>query len=502
MARKESKTVNDKVRDELLATLAKLGGLTVGDDALIYEGTRFVLPAHMSGNIDSAIKYLADYQEQQTKKFQFSRKFLYRPYDGAHAFQLAMTRLFGTAGVGKSTYDMFGREHKPQYLTINVSHNETAQVPWGRISLSPIEADFDLYATNDESYGQVFELSATAPRKYRQHIEAFFRVVEEELKANSLYRGKAIDGAVQPSFKDTAKTDPQRVVYSDDVMLQLDVNLWSVLRHTEVMRRNRLPLKRGVLIAGPYGTGKTLAGELTAREAVANGWTFILARPVDDLEYVLQTAQLYSPAVVWFEDLDVVAQGHSERQISSLLDSLDGIRAKGTEVVAAFTTNHESKIQKGVLRPGRIDAVIRINGLDASGYEKLIRVTLPQELQGDIDYARVVEAFDGFLPAFAKEAVDRATRYSISRTGGVPTAINTEDLINAAHGLRPQLELMEGAREGVDVPTLDRALVLAVEDAVNGMRLADSDGDSYTAILRADEVPGHVARIPSKNGNS
>jgi transitional endoplasmic reticulum ATPase len=502
VASKKDKAVNDEVRDALLATLAKLGGMTVSDDALIYEGTRFVLPANMAGDIDAAVNYLKDYKEQQTQTFEFGRKFLYRPFDGAAAFQRGMTKLFGTVGIGKSTFDMFGRENKPKYITINTSHDETEQVPWGRVTLSPLEAAFDLYGTNDNTYGNVFYLNVTAPRKHRAHIEAFFRVVEDELKAGSLYRGKAFDGGDEPMFIDTDKLDPRRVVYSDDVLLQLDVNLWTVLRHTDTMRQHGLPLKRGVLIAGPYGTGKTLAGELTAREAVQNGWTFILARPTDNLENVLQTAQLYSPACVWFEDLDVVAQGHSDRQISSLLDSLDGIRAKGSEVVAAFTTNHEDKIQKGVLRPGRIDAVIRINGLDAAGYERLIRVTLPAELQGDIDFGKVAEAFDGFLPAFAKEAIDRATRYSISRTGGVPDVINTSDLVNAAQGLRPQLELMESAKEGHKVSSLDRALTTAVENAVSGMRHVDSDGDSFSALLKPDEVPGHVARIPSRNGSN
>lgn len=495
-------TATEQIRDALLETLAQLGGLTVPDDALIYEGTRFVLPAAMSGDLDAAIDYLEDYKEQQTTKFDFGRKFLYRPYDGAHAFQRAMKRVFGTVGIGKSTFDMFGREHKPRYITVNVSHNQTEQVPWGRVALSPLDAVFELGTTGDNTYGTVFYLSVQAPRKYRAHIEAFFRVVEDELAHHSLYRGKAFDGGSEPTFVDTSRIDPTRVVYTDDVMLQLDVNLWTVLRHSDTLRRNGLPLKRGVLIAGPYGTGKTLAGELTAREAVANGWTFILARPVDDLEHVLQTAQLYSPAAVWFEDLDVVAQGHSERQISSLLDSLDGIRAKGADVVAAMTTNHIDRIQKGVLRPGRIDAVIRIEGLDAAGYEKLVRVTLPTELQGDIDYGKVATAFEGFLPAFAKEAVDRATRYSVSRNGGNPGVITTDDLVHAANGLRPQLELMESAHEGVKVDGLSRALAGAVEDAVSGMRLVNDEGDSYNALHKAGDVVGHLSSIPSRNGAS
>jgi transitional endoplasmic reticulum ATPase len=233
---------------------------------------------------------------------------------------------------------------------------------------------------------------------------------------------------------------------------------------------------------------------LTAQEAEANGWTFILARPgQDDVEDVLKTAQLYAPAVVWYEDIDNIAEGENKLQISKLLDTLDGTTAKGVEVLAGFTTNHVHKIQKGVLRPGRLDAVIHVDGLDAAGFEKLVKVSL-RDLLGDVDFAKVAEAFDGFLPAFAKEAIDRSVRYSISRNGGKPGLINTADLVQAAEGLRPQLELMADAKEGAAQPTLDNALKLVVQDTLNHSQLVDSDGDSRGLYVKVQpdgtKLPG------------
>src|SRR5262249_11838703 len=157
-----------------------------------------------------------------------------------------------------------------------------------------------------------FELAVEAPRKYRAHIEAFYQVLEDELRTNSIYRGQAFTGGEEPIFLDTRSIDPSKVVYSQNVMVQLTTHMWSLLRHTDAMRAAGVDLKRAVLVEGPYGTGKTLAGQLTAKEAVDAGWTFIICRPgKDDLFEVLQTAQLYAPAVVWFEDIDVIAQGKS-----------------------------------------------------------------------------------------------------------------------------------------------------------------------------------------------
>lgn len=475
----QAETQDQVIKREILAALDKLGAQTVGEDSLLFEGDRFVLPANMRGKLGSAIKYLREYEEQQEREFAFSRTFNYRPWDGANAFQRAMKRLFGTTGVGVKIQTMFG-DIPPQYKTINVTHTDTIQVPWGRVGFSPLEAEFTLGATRHEDFGVVFALSVEAPRKYRTQIEAFFQIVEDELKTASIYRGKAFTGGGEPQFLDLSTVDPDRVIYSEEVMVQLDTNMWSLLRYTDRMRENRIPLKRAVLVEGPYGTGKTLAGYLTARQAVDNGWTFILARPgKDDLMEVLQTAQLYAPAVVWYEDIDTVAQGQNDMQISRLLDVLDGITNKGAEVLAGFTTNHVSKIQKGVLRPGRLDAVVHIGGLDAAGFEKLVRVTIPTGLLGEVDFAAVADAFDGLLPAFAKEAIDRALRYSISRNQGVPDKIHTVDLVNAAHGLRPQLELMDAAREGVRKSTLEDTLEQVFAGVMNKAELLDDDGDPY-----------------------
>ena len=180
----------------------------------------------------------------------------------------------------------------------------------------------------------------------------------------------------------------------------------------------------------------------------------------------LRTAQLCSPAVVWFEDIDIVGSGGTTTFIARLLDALDGVTAKGAEVVAGFTTNHVDRLQKGLLRPGRIDTVIHIGELDAAGIERLIKVTVPGHLLGKVDYSKVATAFTGYVPAFAKEAIDRAMRYSIARNGGVPDQVTTDDLVNAAKGLREQHRLMEAAAEGANRPTLDGVFRDVVEGVV------------------------------------
>lgn len=463
---------------QILAALDALGGQTVGEDSLVFFGSQFILPANMEGDIRGAVRYLRDWDEQQNTTFEFSRAYHNKPFDGAAAFERAMKRVFGTSGIGKATQTFFG-SNPPRYRTVETGVGETLQVPWGEVTFSPIEATFTMDYTVDSDYGYVFQLAVEAPRRNRRRVEGFFKVVEEELASHSIYKGKAITSdPIEPKFLDTSKVDPGKVIYKQDVLTQLDVNMWAPLRYTSAMREAGVPLKRAILVEGPNGTGKTLSGLLTAQIAQENGWTFILVRAGEDPLEALKTARVYAPAVVWVEDLDIIAatdaEGSNRKKVSKVLDVLDGLQGKGAEVMAGFTTNFVDKLDKGVLRPGRLDAVIHIAELDAEGYEKLVRALIRPDLLDpavDMDAVTAVFTSEKMLPAFAAEAVQRAVRYSVARNSGQPGVITTEDLVDSAKGMKAHLDLMDRAQHtGSDEMTLDDMMTDVVTAAVESVK--------------------------------
>lgn len=463
-------TEQERITADILARLTELGGQTVGEDSLKFQGSQIILPANMEGKLEEVVSFITDWDEQQNNTFEFSRKFSYRPWDGAAAFDRAMKRVFGTSGIGRATVTFFGVQ-PPELRTIPVGpRGQTLQVPWGRVEFSMLNATFNLGGTMDSEFGVVFNVSVEAPRKHRKAIEGFFKVLEDELHTGSIYKGKAITANPdEPQFMDLSWLTPDKVIYLPDVLTQLDVNVWSPIKYTAAMRENGIPLKRAVLLEGPNGTGKTLAGDLTAQHCEANGWTFILVRSGEDQFTALQTARMYAPAVVFIEDLDTIASVDKDRDhLSRVLDALDNAQSKGGEVMAVFTTNFPEKLDKGAIRAGRIDAVIHVGVLDGPRYEQLIRAVIPQNLlDKSVEFDKVVAEFDGFLPAFATEAAQRAVRYSIARNMGTPDTITTADLINAAKSEADHIRLMDEAQHGGtrDMNALENALgaVLARE---------------------------------------
>ncbi len=346
-------TEQEKRTAQILAVLDELGGGNVGDDSIKFEGTQLILPADMEGKIDEVVAFLEQYQEGQETHFNIRKRYNYRPNDVYAAFDRAMRKVFGVGGQGKAQMTMFGLV-LPEYTSIASGPNgQTIQVPSGQVQFGLLEAVFMLSPARSAEFGIVGEISVEAPKKNKNKIEGFFTVIQQELNERSIYRGHAITAhATEPQFIDLDAINPERVIYTAEVEDQLRVNLWAPLQYTAALRKAGISLKRAVLLHGPNGTGKTLAGGLAAMLAHQNGWTCIIVRAEDDPLEALNTAAMYEPSVVVVEDLDTMASSDKDRdQIKLVLDRLDNVVAKGRDVMVMFTSNYAKRL--GTTTPAR-----------------------------------------------------------------------------------------------------------------------------------------------------
>jgi transitional endoplasmic reticulum ATPase len=456
-----------------------------GDEVEFHDGPKIILPRGMT--YDKAFKVLERLRQEAETPTTFERTFRYRPDDGAHATFHCMKNKWGMA-LGKPLETFFGTI-PAETRTINIAFGVTMQVPWGRMEVPILPGlQINIGSIQDEELGPLFRLVAMGPKKYKDQMHELFNDIQEYLQGKSIYRGKALIGAEKMDFMNV-DIDRSKIVFSDEVEAMLEGTLWAPIKYAEAMRRESIPLKRALLLEGPYGTGKSSAGLLTAQVAVANGWTFLSAKPGrDKVEDVLRTARLYEPAVVFVEDIDGEANDGDTTNVTRLLDAFDGITAKGGELMVVLTTNHLDRIHKGMLRPGRLDAIVEIAGLDRGGVERLIRAVVPEgKLSEDVDYDEVYKEMDGFLPAFVRETITRAVTFAVARLKGEGTyVIDTPDLVGAAHSLLPQLKALDAAGEGVARPTLDVALARSVEAVVARLKTYDENVGDHTQVVLAE----------------
>lgn len=422
-------------------------------------------------------------------------KFPNRPNDVYVAVSRVIQRRYGVT-ISAGTASLFG-EDPPTFKSVPVGLRETVEVATGRILIPHLDrAEIFIGEATDRKLGTVGAITATMKRKDRDEVHELLADIRQELKEHSIYRGKAlkINGDTEPQFMDTSKFPTfAQLVYSEQAMTDIAGSVLNRIRHRVEAEAEGIPFKSTHLMEGPFGTGKTSGIQASALEALANGITVVFAEPGANLRQLIQTAELYGPAVAAIEDIDTVASTGEDDAVSEVLDVFDGVDRKNGSVMVIMTTNRVETLHKGFLRAGRCDTIIHIGHLDRPGLEKLVRQSVAEgKLDPDVDYDALFEACQGYTPSFIAEVLHRAKLYAIGRNAGSRDYILvTEDLVGAAHSLRGHFNLMRDATEGKRKPTLDQVFDDKVERAaqlaVHGVPLV-RDGDMELGKLHVEAL--------------
>lgn len=125
-------------------------------------------------------------------------------------------------------------------------------------------------------------------------------------------------------------------------------------------REHGLIYKRGILLWGPPGSGKTVAIHLLMRELIANGGIVLLCRNPEVTATILQIMRKIEPErplIVVMEDIDETIASYSERSILMMLDG----ETQVDNVVYLATTNYPERLGARIVnRPSRFDERILI----------------------------------------------------------------------------------------------------------------------------------------------
>jgi len=446
---------------------------------VVHHGEKLIIPENLT--IAAAIDLLYRRAEYLDAKVDIMEKFDVFPFDGAHALSQVIIERYGWAE-GKPIRSMFG-EQKPKIFRIANSPTTKVDVPWGEFSLPNIDGKLATGVDRGPAGRGIFVLSAQVKRSDEPTIRALFDSLREYLKEHSLYRGKAIKlrfrdddgeplGMPEPEFMDVSHIHPDGLLLNDDLMASVNANLFVPITRVNDCIANGIKVKRGVLLGGAYGCGKTLAATVAARLAQDNGITYVYTPRADELGDAIAFAKQYqSPAcVVFCEDIDRNVTGERTVAMDDILNILDGIDTKSENIITVLTTNHLDNVNQAMLRPGRLDAIINVEAPDASTAARLVRYYGAEAINESEDLSAVGEALAGQIPAVIEEAVKRAKLFQLALLpkGAAVTDITAEALRQASTTMTKQIQLL--AEKPVEVtPTVDKALSELVEKGLRAV---------------------------------
>ena len=219
----------------------------------------------------------------------------------------------------------------------------------------------------------------------------------------------------------------------DDVRRQVV----GVARHREALRSAGQHLKRGLLLYGPPGVGKThtvrfLVGELAD--------TTIVQLSGDTLHAIKEAcsiARTLQPAMIVVEDVDLIAEerdhysGSALPLLFTLLNEMDGLD-EDADVVFLLTTNRADLLEDALAsRPGRVDQAVHIDLPDREARQRLVELYRRGLSLDDSRLGAALDRTDGVTASFLKELLRRAAVVAADREQAAPAdgvRVSADDL--------------------------------------------------------------------------
>jgi hypothetical protein len=469
-------------------------------DRIQWSGTKLTLPLDPSKmSVDEGIEYLVAARKDMMEEVAVNEIVDAFPLEGAAAFSTVLARRYGWAH-SVPTPGFFGPQ-PPKIVSMPIGVNETRQIMWGSFEVPGIKGRLQT-SLGTHNGRHVFMIAGVVLKGSLDEVKLIADEVRRVVREESVYRGQAINlimdgnGNIQynepPTFMDTSRVDASQVVFGAGLQRQIDTSIFAPLRYTDACRKAGIPLKRGILLEGPYGCGKTLVSYVTAQEATKAGWTYVSIKDARALGEAIKFARLYQPAVVFCEDVDREVSGEARtHDLDTILNTIDGIESKGTDIMVVLTSNHANTINRAMLRPGRLDAVIHVAPPDAQAAARLVGIYGGMMIVAGQDLAPVGVALAGKIPAVIREVVERSKLFAISRAGGGDGSyVTTADLLDSAEEMNAHLALLEKPR---DEPSAGEKFAAAFREVIMGDKGIASEEHAHDITELCENILREVA---------
>jgi len=272
-------------------------------------------------------------------------------------------------------------------------------------------------------------------------------------------------------------------------------------------------LDRGMLLAGPPGTGKTTLARAIARDcgvrfiaASVTGWQAAghLGDHIRAIRATFAEARRYAPSILFLDEIDGLGSrehlsGHNAQYqtevINAVLEQMQGMDSNAPVFVIA-ATNLPERVDPALRRAGRLDRVVQIpypasKALSAM-YAEMVDMQRARCPLGEIDFVLLGRLSLGLTGADVELIVRGAAR----RARRAQRAMLTEDLI---------AEITHKPRDAGGIPRLGPSELerVALHEAGHALaRYLSSTGGrdlGFVSIVpRSDGTLGFVALTPDE----
>ena len=352
------------------------------------------------------------------------------------------SRLLGVTGDQAFTYGMAGlaqlitaapsgmwgggsaAEGPVQYVNLRLEDDKVAAcVQCGLYLISEGEQRLALLVRgpSEMGLGRNVHLEAMAPDRTRaERLLADLRLL---MRKHNVYRGRVVSLSLgqhhelQVNFHRLPEISAEQIILPEGLLRRIERQTVSFAKHSEKLLAMKRHLKRGLLLHGAPGTGKTLTAMYLASRMPDRTVLLLTGRAMALIQQSCAMARVLQPSLVILEDVDLVAEertreGACSALLFELLNQMDGL-SDDADIVFLLTTNRPEILEPALAsRPGRIDQAIEVPLPDAECRKRLFRL-YGRGLNMKLERLEAfIERTEGASAAFIRELLRRAALFA------------------------------------------------------------------------------------------
>jgi len=269
--------------------------------------------------------------------------------------------------------------------------------------------------------------------------EKCIKAILDRSVERSIYRNKTLEmtykAATKDEYGDIAKVESLQILFKEsesvedtDIIIDEEVrqtlrrNVIDLHERREVLKANKVPIRRGVLFYGPPGTGKTFACRYLCGKLPEATKIIVTGTALLQVDAIFTVARMLQPSLLILEDVDLVFSSRETNPYNSvmgvLFDQMDGLRPND-EIGFVLTTNAIDRMEAAIKdRPGRVSQCIYFGPPEPELRERYLLHYLDGYDAEKLDIGRLVKESDRATQAFLKEWVHRSVQIASERLQG------------------------------------------------------------------------------------
>jgi hypothetical protein len=287
----------------------------------------------------------------------------------------------------------------------------------------------------------------------RDQARAFLADIRARMRERNIYRGRVVSlaverfGPIKVKFHELPAIEREDIVLADGVLERVERHTIGFSEHRDQLLAAGRHLRRGLLLHGRPGTGKTLSAMYLAGRMRDRTVILLTGRETGLIPRACAMARLLQPSMVILEDVDLIAEERDRQQpgctplLFELLNEMDGL-GSDADVIFLLTSNRPDLLEPALTaRPGRVDLAVEVPLPDAGCRRRLIELYghgLALQLD-DEGLERLVQRTEGVSPAFIRELLRKATLLAVvpgdGSAGGDGIVVGERHLDQAMHEL-------------------------------------------------------------------